>query len=60
MDILVDDQYLEAIRAKINDTRTFNQSYYGISSGVNDHGTAHISVLDEDGDAVSLTSSINT
>lgn len=60
MDNLVDDQYLEAIRAKINDTRTFNQSYYGFSSGVNDHGTAHISVLDEDGDAVSLTSSINT
>ena len=47
-------------RAAIDDTRTYGPDYYNPSFGVNwDHGTAHLSVLGPDGDAVSITSTIN-
>ncbi len=41
--------------------RTFAPDYYGsLIAPVEDHGTEHISVLDEDGMAVALTTTINT
>lgn len=45
----------------INDSTTYNQSYYGPSLLMNmDHGTSHTSILAPNGDAVSFTSTINT
>lgn len=53
--------YANAIRRKIDDKRTHNEpGYYGEHFAVpGDHGTAHISVLAPNGDAVSVTGTIN-
>lgn len=56
---LKDENYIASIRAKINDSRTFQSPFYSNISFVNDHGTTHVSVM-TDGDAVALTSTINT
>ncbi|KAJ1730190.1 hypothetical protein LPJ61_003146 [Coemansia biformis] len=48
------------IRANISDTQTFGLAHYAPEYDVlNNHGTTHISVLDKDEMAVSLTSTIN-
>lgn len=53
--------YGETIRQKINDTFTQDTSYYNPTYHMNnDHGTAHISVVDDQGNAVSVTSTVNT
>lgn len=59
---LTDPQYAMEIRAKILENETSQSyTYYGAEYGtVEDHGTAHISVLAPNGDAVSVTSTINT
>ena len=51
--------YVDYIRSRISDERTFEPSYYTNDTYKADHGTAHISVL-ADGDAVSLTHTINS
>ncbi|XP_014274888.1 glutathione hydrolase 1 proenzyme isoform X3 [Halyomorpha halys] len=58
---LTSSQYAMKTRLRINDTRTYNEpNYYGaVFYNQEDHGTAHISVLSKDGDAVSVTSTIN-
>lgn len=58
---LTDQEYANMIRTRIDDTQTFNDyNYYGADYGnTEDHGTAHISVLAENGDAVSATGTIN-
>ncbi len=47
--------------AKINDSFTYNDpGFYGaVTYNQEDHGTAHISVLDGNGMAVSVTSTVN-
>lgn len=59
---LIDPQYAIEIRAQILENETSqNYTYYGAQySNVEDHGTAHISVLAPNGDAVSVTSTVNT
>ncbi|CAB3408858.1 unnamed protein product [Caenorhabditis bovis] len=53
-------QWAENVRSKITET-THDDSYYGGSfeAPPQDHGTAHISVIDADGNAVSITTTIN-
>ena len=52
--------YGNYIRSKIDDNQTFNVSYYEPAfEGFEDHGTAHVSVIDQYGNAVGLTSTIN-
>uniref|UniRef100_A0A1A7XQA0 Gamma-glutamyltransferase 5 n=1 Tax=Iconisemion striatum TaxID=60296 RepID=A0A1A7XQA0_9TELE len=47
------------IRSLISNDRTHDHQYYNISSYLDNLGTTHVSVLDEDGSAVSVTSTIN-
>jgi len=58
---LIDPAFAADIRKLILDNRTFdNMSYYGANfANEEDHGTAHISVLAPNGDAISVTSTIN-
>ncbi|KAH1015855.1 glutathione hydrolase 1 proenzyme [Dendroctonus ponderosae] len=58
---MVSKSYAEQIRSLIKDDSTSqNRSYYGAYSDiVEDHGTAHISILAPNGDAISVTSTIN-
>ena len=53
-----DDDLINEIKVRINDDWTYPPEYYGPSDEIKDNGTTHISIL-SDGDAVSLTSSIN-
>ncbi|XP_066268911.1 glutathione hydrolase 1 proenzyme-like [Branchiostoma lanceolatum] len=53
--------YAESLRQKINDTRTYNYMYYGPSyASPPDGGTSHLSVMAPNGDAVAVTSTVNT
>ena len=58
---LTSPDYAEAIRQQIDDLKTYNDpKHYGPSLSLpEDHGTAHISVLAPNGDAISVTSTIN-
>lgn len=58
---LTNVEYANAIRKKIDDTKTHNDiDYYGGHfSAQEDHGTAHISILALNGDAISVTGTVN-
>ncbi|OWF36580.1 gamma-glutamyltranspeptidase 1-like [Mizuhopecten yessoensis] len=52
--------YSESIRQQITDDRTHDTPFYGPTFYVNnDAGTSHLSVLTPNGDAVSITSTVN-
>ncbi|KAF9071681.1 gamma-glutamyltranspeptidase [Rhodocollybia butyracea] len=53
--------FADAIRKNLTDDRTHPAEYYNpLFDTPEDHGTSHISVLDKNGMAVSLTSTVNT
>ena len=57
---MLDPAVGEQLREMIWDNQTHdNQSYYGNFFVKEDHGTSHLAVLSKDGDAVSMTSTIN-
>lgn len=58
---MLSPELAEQIRRKISDKQTVNDvKYYGGQfEVVNDQGTSHFSVLAPNGDAISVTSSIN-
>uniref|UniRef100_H2YDU9 Glutathione hydrolase n=1 Tax=Ciona savignyi TaxID=51511 RepID=H2YDU9_CIOSA len=54
------DWYADDLRLKINDDHTWPVDYYGPDWSVpDDSGTAHLSLVASNGDAVALTSTIN-
>ena len=57
---MTSDSYIDAIRAKVDRTRTRDLKYYDSAFDVvNDAGTVQVSVISPDGAAVALTGSIN-
>lgn len=57
---LTNPDYASEIRKRIDDARTHEPSYYGGHfAAPDDHGTAHISILASNGDAISVTGTIN-
>uniref|UniRef100_A0A4W5N5B9 Glutathione hydrolase n=1 Tax=Hucho hucho TaxID=62062 RepID=A0A4W5N5B9_9TELE len=56
---MVDSDFADRIRQLIREDRTYNDSYYNITPSPDRFGTTHVSVLAEDGSAVSVTSTIN-
>lgn len=59
---LTSKSYASMVREKIDDDQTSTDyEYYGAEfSEKEDHGTAHLSVLAPNGDAVAMTGTINT
>uniref|UniRef100_A0A673HHP5 Gamma-glutamyltransferase 5-like n=1 Tax=Sinocyclocheilus rhinocerous TaxID=307959 RepID=A0A673HHP5_9TELE len=51
--------FADKVRATISPDRTYDASYYNVTPYLDSHGTTHVSVLAEDGMAVSVTSTIN-
>ncbi|KAK4048201.1 hypothetical protein OIV83_004906 [Microbotryomycetes sp. JL201] len=53
-------KYAKAVRANITDDRTHHLDYYHPRFDLReDHGTTHLSVIDQYGSAISLTSTVN-
>uniref|UniRef100_A0A3Q2WSM6 Gamma-glutamyltransferase 5a n=1 Tax=Haplochromis burtoni TaxID=8153 RepID=A0A3Q2WSM6_HAPBU len=53
------DSFADSKRSLISSDKTHDPQYYGDTSHMDSIGTTHVSVLAEDGSAVSVTSSIN-
>ena len=57
---MIEQPMADDLHKDIKDNRTYhNVSYYGSSYSDADYGTTHLAVLAENGDAVSVTSTIN-
>lgn len=59
MEILNSDIFIENAVKKINNITHDNEYYGGSEYFSEDHGTAHVSVIDSEGNAVAITSSVN-
>lgn len=60
--LLVDPSYAKGIRKTVSDQKTSQKfiDYDGVFADFNDHGTANVAVLAANGDAICITSTINT
>lgn len=58
---LIGQKFVDKIRELIHDDKTFNDmSYYGANFTIEeDHGTANMAVLADNGDAITITSTVN-
>ncbi|TNN70681.1 Gamma-glutamyltransferase 5 [Liparis tanakae] len=56
---LTEDSFAKYIRSLISSNQTHGPNYYNVTPHLDTMGTTHVSVLAEDGSAVSVTSTIN-
>ncbi|MCO5605448.1 hypothetical protein L7F22_059632 [Adiantum nelumboides] len=53
--------YAAELQKLINDKKTFSPEYYGGRwNQLNDHGTSHLNIVDQDRNVLSMTSTINS
>ncbi|CAG2198857.1 CD224 [Mytilus edulis] len=58
---LVDEDFVDGVKELVEKTKTHDIEYYAnATEAAHDQGTAHVSVLSPEGDAVSVTSTVNT
>lgn len=58
---MLSPKFAEDLKKTINDNKTFPPNYYGGRWNlINDHGTSHLSIVDSDRNAVSMTSTVNS
>ncbi|CAA7020569.1 unnamed protein product [Microthlaspi erraticum] len=58
---MLSPKFAKELKEKINDDKTFGTKYYGGKwNQINEHGTSHLSVIDSERNAVSMTSTINS
>lgn len=58
---MISEEFAANLRRKIDLTKTHDIEYYAnATEAAHDEGTAHVSVLSPEGDAVSVTSTVNT
>lgn len=58
---MISPKFAEDLKKTINDNKTFPPNYYGGRWNlINDHGTSHLSIVDSDRNAVSMTSTVNS
>ncbi|URE00502.1 Gamma-glutamyltranspeptidase [Musa troglodytarum] len=58
---MLSPKFAEDLKKTINDNKTFPPKYYGGRWNlINDHGTSHLSIVDSERNAVSMTSTVNS
>lgn len=58
---MLSPKFAKELKKDINDNMTFSSNYYGSKwNQVPDYGTSHLSIVDSDRNAVSMTSTINS
>ncbi|CAA7031891.1 unnamed protein product [Microthlaspi erraticum] len=57
---MLSPKFAKGLKKKINDEKTFDPKHYGGKwNQIEDHGTSHLSIIDSERNAVSMTSTIN-
>lgn len=57
---MLNETYAAELQKLINDSRTYPPTYYGGRwNQLDDHGTSHVNIVDEDRNVLSMTSTIN-
>lgn len=58
---MLSPKFAAQLKSTINDNKTFDPNYYGAKWNILfDHGTSHLSIVDADRNAVSMTSTVNS
>lgn len=60
MNMLTSKDHAKQLRAKIDEDKTHDSSFYGSKSLPEDHGTTHYSITDKYGNTVAATETVNT
>ncbi|WJX33801.1 Gamma-glutamyltranspeptidase 1 [Trifolium repens] len=57
---MLSTKFAKVLKKDINDNMTYNSSHYGGKwNQLNDHGTSHLSIIDFERNAVSMTTTVN-